>query len=316
MDAIPTVRGRPKKNQPTDPKTLKWAVYTRISTDDQEESGDSLEVQADKCRRFMKGRGLPQADGQYIYKDVCSGGKDPTQRDGMIALLRNQTVQGILCACRDRLGRGDLSNMFSLCAQYGTLLKHPGRQLMILHVDTVESGIDPTTSTGYVLLGVMDALAGGEKMIISERCQKSSEARSKLSLAVRQAAYGERHVDIPSLTGGKAQKRVEPHNEQLQVCRFICWLREQQVETSRSANRDAKRKANRELAYEQTSWAQIAHVLDKLQHPPPRGKGEHDKWIPATIRGIHTRMEQAFRENALPPFPTEWIASSGLNFLE
>jgi DNA invertase Pin-like site-specific DNA recombinase len=315
MEGIPIVRGRPKKNQPVDPKSLKWAIYTRVSTDDQEESGDSLEVQADKCRRFMEKRDLQPVDGQYIYKEVCSGSKDPSLRDGMSALLRNPSVQGILCACRDRLGRGDLSIMFSLCAQYGTLLKYPGRQIMILDVDSVESGIDPTTSTGYVLRGVIDALAGGEKMVITERCQKSSKDRSILGLASRQAAYGERHVDVPSLTGAKIQKRVEPDIDQLRVCRFICWLRSQQVETNRSANMDPKRKANREAVYETSSWAQIAEVLDKLGHPPPRGKGDHDKWIPATVRGIHTRMEEAFKTNALPPFPPEWPGASGLRFL-
>ena len=122
--------------------------YTRVSTASQD-----AQLQLDA----LVAAGVQQRD---VFADVTSGSKTAIERRGMRKLLEHAEAGDTVVVWRvDRLGRSliDVLNTVNLLRERG------------IHVRSISDGIDPTTSTGRLMLNMLATLAEYERELIVER---------------------------------------------------------------------------------------------------------------------------------------------------
>ncbi|MEW2014219.1 MULTISPECIES: recombinase family protein [Microbacterium] len=122
--------------------------YTRVSTTTQD---------AQLQRDALVAAGVQPRD---VFADVTSGSKSAITRPGMKRLLEYAQDGDTVVVWRvDRLGRSLIDVLNTV-----TLLREKGVQ-----VRSVSDGIDPSTSTGRLMLNMLATLAEYERELIVER---------------------------------------------------------------------------------------------------------------------------------------------------
>src|SRR3989344_3389803 len=128
-------------------------VYTRVSTDDQAEHGQSLEVQEKLCRKFAEGKGIEVVE---IYADAGKSGSDPN-RQGLKGLLQNckddPTISMVIMQDIDRLARDTLLFMMKMSE-----FKEMGVEVKFINQPTIDEGLEGKL-TGTIQAGVAEFLA-------------------------------------------------------------------------------------------------------------------------------------------------------------
>ncbi|MEJ6490795.1 recombinase family protein [Leucobacter sp. USCH14] len=122
--------------------------YTRVSTVSQD-----ARLQLDALRT----EGVQNRD---VFSDVTSGSRAAIKRPGMKKLLEYAEPGDTVVVWRiDRLGRSliDVLNTVNLLRERG------------VKVRSVSDGIDPETSSGRLMLGMLATLAEYERELITER---------------------------------------------------------------------------------------------------------------------------------------------------
>ena len=122
--------------------------YTRVSTVGQD---PTLQFEA------LRAAGVQDRD---VFSDVTSGSKNASDRPGMKNLLAYATAGDTVVVWRiDRLGRSllDVLNTVNLLRDRDVKIK------------SVADGIDPETSSGRLMLGMLATLAEYERELITER---------------------------------------------------------------------------------------------------------------------------------------------------
>ncbi len=122
--------------------------YTRVSTTSQD-----ARLQLDALTTV----GVEPRD---VFSDVTSGSRRATDRPGMRKLLEYATTGDTIVVWRiDRLGRSliDVLNTVNLLTERGVGLR------------SIQDGIDPTTTTGNLMLNMLASLADYERVLITER---------------------------------------------------------------------------------------------------------------------------------------------------
>ena len=127
---------------------MRMLGYTRVSTVSQD-----ARLQLDA----LVVMGVEERD---IFSDVTSGSRVAMKRPGMKKLLEYATEGDTVVVWRiDRLGRSllDVLNTVSLLRERG------------VKVRSISDGIDPDTSAGRMMLGMLATLAEYERELITER---------------------------------------------------------------------------------------------------------------------------------------------------
>ncbi len=122
--------------------------YTRVST-----AGQDSALQLDA----LLAAGVQKRD---VFSDVTSGAKSAAERPGMRKLLAYAEPEDTVVVWRiDRLGRTliDVLNTVNLLRDRG------------VKIQSVSDGIDPDTSSGRLMLGMLATLAEYERELITER---------------------------------------------------------------------------------------------------------------------------------------------------
>lgn len=102
-----------------------------------------------------------------VFSDVTSGAKNAVERPGMKRLLDYAEAGDVVVVWRiDRLGRSLLDVLHTV-----ELLR--GRDIS---VRSLSDGIDPSTSTGRLMLGLLSTLAEYERELIADRVAAGIEA--------------------------------------------------------------------------------------------------------------------------------------------
>jgi DNA invertase Pin-like site-specific DNA recombinase len=131
---------------------MKAAVYTRVSTLDQEPENQLQEI-----RRYAQARGWPVTE--YVDRGV-SGAKDRRPAlDQLLADARRRRYDVVVCWRLDRLGRS-LKHLISLLDEL--------QALGVAFVSLAE-GIDATTPAGKLQMHILGAIAEFERERIRER---------------------------------------------------------------------------------------------------------------------------------------------------
>ena len=122
--------------------------YTRISTVHQD----------DQLRRVVTLRADVRSD--HIYSEAVSGTKDVRTRPGMMELLQFVRAEDTIVVWRiDRLGRS-LLDVLAAVADF---------RVRGIQVQSISDGIDPSTTSGRLLLHMLSTLAEYERELIIER---------------------------------------------------------------------------------------------------------------------------------------------------
>ena len=153
---------RPKNTQPIPPPNDRLGTiygYARVSTQDQSEKY-GLEVQIAELERH----GI---DRSHIFTDIESGAvRDRPNLVKLIELV--QTGDTIVITKLDRLARSML-HLLQIIEQ----LNEKGVKFKSIN----DSGIDTTTPSGKLFLGIMASIAEFERAIIKERTKKGIQAK-------------------------------------------------------------------------------------------------------------------------------------------
>src|SRR3712207_604554 len=85
------------------------AIYVRVSTQDQEREGTSLETQEAACRRFAAEHGYSVAEA-HVYRETYSGAEfhDRPRLADLRAALRARDVDVVIAYAVDRLSRDQI----------------------------------------------------------------------------------------------------------------------------------------------------------------------------------------------------------------
>ena len=122
--------------------------YTRVST-----AAQDAQLQVDA----LVGAGVQKRD---VFSDVTSGSRTAIERPGMKRLLDYAEAGDTVVVWRiDRLGRSLLDVLSTV-----NLLRGQG-----VKIQSVSDGIDPETTSGRMMLGMLATLAEYERELITER---------------------------------------------------------------------------------------------------------------------------------------------------
>jgi len=146
--------------------TVRAIAYTRVSTDEQAESGAGLTDQRQKLTKEIAHRGWVLVD---LVVDEGESGKD-LDRPGIrsvLARLAAGEADALVVTKLDRLTRSVINNAEIL--QWAERL---GIKVVVLDL-----GIDTGTTTGKLVVGIMAQVAQWEREQISERTREAAAVR-------------------------------------------------------------------------------------------------------------------------------------------
>ncbi|WP_144663222.1 recombinase family protein [Paenarthrobacter nicotinovorans] len=180
---------------------MRMLGYTRVST-----AAQDAQLQLDS----LQSAGVQRRD---VFSDVTSGSRAAVERPGMKNLLEYAEPGDTLVVWRvDRLGRSliDVLNTVNLLQGRGVALR------------SLSDGIDPTTSTGRLMLNMLATLADYERELITERVNAGIAAAK-----ANGTKFGRPAVD-PSVIAGKLaiaeQERAKGRTAE-QAAQLVGWSR-------------------------------------------------------------------------------------------
>ena len=158
-----------------DPKG--YLVYTRLSVEEVERGGMSLDVQEQRCQDYAKAHGLRVI---AVFRDNGYSGKS-TQRPGFQELLKSlPEAHGLIVHKLDRLSRSTRDVLaFVECCQ------EQEKDLISVHEQ-----FDTNTAIGRATLTIMAALAQMEREQVAERVRDGNLHRAKQGIWLRAAPFG------------------------------------------------------------------------------------------------------------------------------
>ena len=190
------------------PKAGQAAIYIRVSTEEQNESGLGLQAQEDRCRALVIAKGLTLAG---VYRDGgVSGTIDPHDRPESGRMLRDAKagVFGIVVVLKiDRLARR---------AEWIHRTLRELDEADVAFVSVCEP-IDTSSAMGKAFLGIAAVFAELERNMIAER--------TKQAMAVKKAR-GER-MGTPKMGIRVENGEAFPIEDEMETVRRIATLRAQ-----------------------------------------------------------------------------------------
>jgi DNA invertase Pin-like site-specific DNA recombinase len=145
--------------------TVRAAIYARVSTDGQVESGTSLDEQVRRCRAYCEAQGWPVV-AEYQEEGVSGTKASRPQLDRLMRSARGRELDAIVVAKLDRWGR----SMRHLCDALGEL------DDVGVRFASVAEAVDSSTPAGRLLRNVLGAIAEFERDVIIERTSSGMRA--------------------------------------------------------------------------------------------------------------------------------------------
>ena len=157
-----------RRGEKKEEKTLRAALYVRVSTEEQAETGYSIAAQRDRLEAFCKGKGW---DVVPTYADEGYSGKD-LNRPAMTQLIqdaRKKKFNVVVVYKIDRLSRrlGDLSGLRELFDS------------LEIGLTSVTEPFDTTTAPGALLFHMLGSFAQFEREVIGERTRLGLARRKR-----------------------------------------------------------------------------------------------------------------------------------------
>jgi site-specific DNA recombinase len=187
------------------------AVYCRVSTDNQEREGTSLQTQLENCLKYCQDKGY---DVSYRFSEAYSGlSLERPELDNLRELVRNEAVDVIVCYSLDRLSR-DPGHGVIITQE---LEKHGVR------LETVTEDVD-NSELGKLISYIRGYASKVEAQKIRERTMRGKRARAKegrIPSGSGSAIYGYDYIKVSQGNGGR---RVINETEAAWVRQVFEWL--------------------------------------------------------------------------------------------
>ena len=186
---------------------MKAGIYLRVSTEDQEREGTSLDSQQEACLRMAKELGYQVDDGLIVRESYSGLALDRPKLSQLREWVRNREIKAIIAYCLDRLSR-DPVHLIILQEE----MERAGVNL-ILVTETIDS-----SDLGKLIMHIKGFAAKLEVEKIRERTARGKAKRVERGLLPtgRGIIYG---YDYDQETGRNIA------NEQLDVVRMVgMWL--------------------------------------------------------------------------------------------
>lgn len=144
-------------------------IYTRVSTDEQADSGHGLHAQLDACEVWASSRAVPVL--ARFSDEGVSGAAKLEKRPGLLAAIDSVPKDGILLvAKRDRLSRDPL---LAAMIEAGLTRKHARV------VSVAGEGTEDDDPASVLMRRMVDAFAEYERLIIGVRTKAALAAKRK-----------------------------------------------------------------------------------------------------------------------------------------
>jgi site-specific DNA recombinase len=142
---------------------MKAAGYIRVSTAGQAKEGESLSTQTSNIKHFIEGKGWELIN---IYEDRGLSGSKAKTRPGFMNMMqaaKEKQFEGIVFSRLSRFARnaGDFLH-------YRDQLKE--NEILLF---SIKEGIDPTTKTGKLMMGLIALIAEWERETIKEQMSEN-----------------------------------------------------------------------------------------------------------------------------------------------
>ena len=184
---------------------MKTIGYVRVSTEEQVREGISLEVQADKIKKYATLHNLELVE---IIRDEGKSGKD-LNRDGIkriITLCQKRAIDHIIVYKLDRLSRRTLDLL--------TLVEEVFK-LNNVEFHSITEKIDTSTAQGKFFLTIIGAMAQMERDLVAER--------TKEALRYKKSSF---EVYSPTPFGfDRENGHIKPNEKELKVVALMKKLR-------------------------------------------------------------------------------------------
>lgn len=189
---------------------MKAAIYCRVSTDNQEREGTSLQTQLEACRNYCQGKGY---DVSYRFSESYSGlSLERPDLEKLRDLVRTEAIDVLVVYCLDRLSRN---------ATHGVILRD---ELDKYHIafESVTEDIDKTP-LGEAITYLRGTFAQIEAEKIKERTGRGKQARAREGRmpGAFHTTYGYDYIPVSQRNGGR---RVINESEAKWVSQIYKWL--------------------------------------------------------------------------------------------
>ena len=190
---------------------MKAAIYCRVSTDNQEQDGTSLQTQLENCLTYCQNKGY---DSSYRLREAYSGlSLERPELDRLRELVRDRVIDVVVIYCLDRLSRN---------ATHGVIL----RDELDKHHVTLESVTEDIDKTplGEAITYLRGTFSQIEAEKIKERTMRGKRAKAKMGRIVSgngAGLYGYDYIKVAQDNGGR---RTINETETSWVRQMYQWL--------------------------------------------------------------------------------------------
>ena len=172
---------------------MKAALYCRVSTDNQESEGTSLQTQLEACREYCQGKGYEVA---YRISEAYSGlTLDRPKLNELRELVRSGDLDVVVVYCLDRLSRN---------ATHGVILRDEFDKHHVL-IESITEDIDKTP-LGEAITYLRGTFSQIEAEKIRERTMRGKKARARegrMPGGSGTTIYGYDYIRVSQENGGR-----------------------------------------------------------------------------------------------------------------
>lgn len=187
------------------------AIYCRVSTEDQEREGTSLQTQVEACLKYCQDKGYSAA---YRFSEAYSGlTLERPKLNDLRELIRNEQIDIVVVYCLDRLSRDPT---------HGVMIT----QELEKHHVTLEAVTETVDSSelGKLISYIRGFASKLETEKIRERTMRGKKAKAqqgRMPCGGYARLYGYDYVKVSEKNGGR---RVVNENEAKWVRQMFTWL--------------------------------------------------------------------------------------------
>jgi site-specific DNA recombinase len=190
---------------------MKAAIYCRVSTDNQEKEGTSLQTQLENCLAYCQRKGY---EVMQRFSEAYSGlSLERPELDNLRELVRNEIIDVIVCYSLDRLSRDPVHGV--IISQ--ELEKHK------VALETVTEPVD-NSDLGKLIKYIRDYSSKVEAIKIKDRTMRGRKARAqqgRVPVGGYSKLYGYNYVKVAERNGGR---RIINESEAQWVRQMFDWL--------------------------------------------------------------------------------------------
>lgn len=190
---------------------MKAAIYTRVSTEDQEKEGTSLQTQLEHCVAYCQSKDY---EVTHKFAEAYSGlSLDRPELDKFRDVIRTGTIDVIVCYSLDRLSRDPV---------HGVILTQELEKYNV-GLEAVTETVD-STEVGKLITYIRGFASKLEAEKIRERTMRGKRARAqqgRVPVGGYSRLYGYDYISVKEENGGR---RTVNENEAQWVKQIFHWL--------------------------------------------------------------------------------------------